>query len=228
MRGKHRDAAAYELGVLDDPEEFETHLDGCPRCRDLLTGLGPVTAALEEAARLGYLPGGGSPRGGPPVSGGSAGAGSPALGGSADHGSPASGGLAGAGLPVSGGSAGAGSPAFGGSAGAGSPTSAGAAEHGSPTLGRPPVSGSTADAGGSYPPPSDGAARRRKPCVFSDRRGPVIGALLLGVAVTVVCAARPASARTWFASAASIVSPAQVVAGTGHDLRDLPWSAGFQ
>jgi hypothetical protein len=50
----------------------------------------------------------------------------------------------------------------------------------------------------------------------------------LGVAVTVGCAARPATARTWFASAASIVSPAQVVAGTGHDLRDLPWSAGFQ
>ncbi len=152
MKGKHRDAAAYELGVLDDPEEFETHLAGCPRCRDLLTGLGPVTAALEEAARLGYLPGGG----GPPVSGGPAGA------GSADHGSPASGDPAGAGDPVPGGSA-----------------------------------RQRSDAGGSYPPPGAGAAR-------------------------------PASARTRFASAASIVSPAQVVAGTGDDLRDLPWSAGFQ
>jgi hypothetical protein len=172
MRGKHRDAAAYELGVLDDPEEFETHLDGCPRCRDLLTGLGPVTAALEEAARLGYLPGGGSPRGGPPVSGDPAADGSPATG----------------------------DPA-------------------------PADSVPRTDAG--YPPPS----RRRTPDVFTGRRGPATGALLLlalGVAVTVVCAARPASARTWFASAASIVSPAQVVAGTGHDLRDLPWSAGFQ
>ncbi|MEU8636764.1 hypothetical protein AB0C38_31725 [Amycolatopsis sp. NPDC048633] len=184
MKGKHRDAAAYELGVLDDPEEFETHLGDCARCRDLLTGFHPVTAALEEAARLGYLPGGGSPRGGPPVSGGSAGTGSRGSGASVDHG------------PSSFGSA----PAF---------------EAGSS---RP-----------SYPPPSGGAGR--KPCVFTGRRGPAAGALLLlvlGVAVTIGCAARPAVARTWFASTASIVSPAQVVAGTGHDLRDLPWSAGFQ
>jgi hypothetical protein len=65
--------------------------------------------------------------------------------------------------------------------------------------------------------------------VFSDRRGPATGALLLlTLGLTVVCAARPTTSRTWFASAASIVSPAQVVAGTGHDLRDFPWSAGFQ
>ncbi|GAB3166693.1 hypothetical protein GCM10027258_91120 [Amycolatopsis stemonae] len=151
MKGKHRDAAAYELGVLDDPEEFETHLRDCARCQDLVAGFQPVTGALAQAARLGYLPGGGPTEGGPPS--------------------------------------------------------------------------------GTYPPPGDGAARRRKPCAFSGRRGPVTGALLLlalGVAVTVVCAARPAVARTWFASAASIVSPAQVVAGTGRDLRDLPWQAGFQ
>jgi hypothetical protein len=191
MRGKHRDAAAYELGVLDDSEEFETHLRDCPRCRDLLAGFHPVSAALEEAARLGYLPGGG-----PPVSGAA-----PAFG-SGDS---------------------AGSPAFGSSAFSGS-------------LGADPAPGGSARqrsgaAGPGYPPPSDGAARRRKPCVFSGRRGPATGALLLlalGVAVTIVCAARPATARTWFATAASIVSPAQVVAGTGHDLRDLPWSAGFQ
>jgi hypothetical protein len=161
MRSEHRDAAAYELGVLDDAEEFETHLAGCPRCQELLTDFRPVSAALAEAARLGYLPGGG----GPPASG------DPAATGS----SPPS--------------------------GAGGP---------------------------GYPPPGDGATRHRKPCGFTGRG---IGALLLlalGVAVTVGCAARPATARTGFAAAASIVSPAQVVTGTGHDLRDLPWSAGFQ
>lgn len=159
MRGKHRDAAAYELGVLDDPAEFETHLDDCPRCRDLLAGFHPVSAALEEAARLGYLPGGGPP-------------------------SPASGG----------------SPAFDGSAGSGDPAPG-------DSVRQPAV------ADGSYPPPSAGAARGRKPCVFSGRRGPVTGALLLlalGVGVTVVRAARPATARTWSAAAASIGSPAQV------------------
>ncbi|WP_329051723.1 hypothetical protein OG738_05395 [Amycolatopsis sp. NBC_01488] len=167
MRGKHRDSAAYELGVLDDAEEFETHLRDCARCRELLSGFHPVSAALEEAARLGYLPGGG---------------GSPDSGGPAD-----------------------------------------AAPDGS-TRQRPGA------ADPSYPPPSVGAVRR-KPSGFSDRRGPATGALLLlalGVALTVVCAARPATARIWFASAASIVSPAQVVAGTGRDLRDLPWRAGFQ
>jgi hypothetical protein len=164
MRREHRDAAAYELGVLDDAEEFETHLAGCPRCQELLTDFRPVSAALAEAARLGYLPGGG----GPPASG-------------------------------------------------------------DPAATRPfPRSGA---AGPGYPPPSGGAARRRKPSVFTGRAGPAAGALLLlvvGMAVTIGCAARPATARTWFAAAASIVSPAQVVTGTGHDLRDLPWSAGFQ
>lgn len=149
MRGKHRDAAAYELGVLDDPEAFEAHLRDCVRCRDLLDGFRPVTAALARAARLGYLPG----EGGPP------------------------------------------SP------------------------------------GGSYPPPDGGAARRRKACVFGSRRGSGAGTLLLlafAVAVTAFCATRPATAGIRFASAACIVSPARLVAGTGHDLRDLPWSAGFQ
>lgn len=167
MKGKHREAAAYELGVLDDAEEFETHLRGCPRCRELLEGFHPVSEALEAAARLGYLPGSGSP---------------------------------------------------GGPAGAGDPAPAGSARE-----------RTGADRG--YPPPGDGAAPGPKPGGFSGRRGMVTGALVLlalGAAVTAARAARPATARTWFASAASIVSPAQVVAGTGGDLRDLPWSAGFQ
>ncbi|SEF36200.1 hypothetical protein SAMN05421837_109357 [Amycolatopsis pretoriensis] len=178
MKGKHREAAAYELGVLDDAEEFETHLRGCARCRELLEGFHPVSEALEAAARLGYLPRGGPPAGGLPASGEA---------------------------PDSGGS---GSPASDGS-----------------------FAGTVRQPGPGYPAPSDGAARRRKPCSSSHRRGMATGALVLlalGVAVTAVRAARPATARTWFASAASIVSPAQVVAGTGHDLRDLPWSAGFQ
>ncbi len=157
MRAEHRAAAAYELGVLDDAEEFETHLRGCPRCRELLVELHPVAEALEAAVRLGYLPGGGSP-GGPAA-----------------------------------------------------------------TRERP------ADRG--YPPPGDGAARGPEPGGFSGRRGMATGALVLlalGVAVTTARAARPATARAWFATAASIVSPAQVVAGTGRDLRDPPWRAGFQ
>lgn len=155
MRAEHRAAAAYELGVLDDAEEFETHLRGCPRCRDLLTELHPVAEALEAAVRLGYLAGPGGP---------------------------------------------------------------------APARDRP------ADRGG-YPPPSDGAARGPKPGGVSGRRGMATGALVLlalGVAVTAARAARPATARAWFATAASIVSPAQVVAGTGRDLRDPPWRAGFQ
>ncbi|GLY41799.1 hypothetical protein Amsp01_078220 [Amycolatopsis sp. NBRC 101858] len=222
MRSEHRDAAAYELGVLDDAEEFETHLAGCPRCRDLLTGFHPVSEALAEAARLGYLPVGGSPGGDPPISGESPGPGSSA-------GSPASGGSDRDSLAVRGSAAGDsadhGSLTFRGSAGAGSPPLGG-----SPAADDPAPGGSARQrsgaAGPGYPPPSDGAARRRKPCVFSRRRGMAVGALLLGVAL--VHSARPAVARTWFASAASIVSPAQVVAGTGRDLRDLPWSAGFQ
>ena len=158
MRAEHRAAAAYELGVLDDAEEFETHLRGCLRCRELLAEFHPVSEALEAAVRLGYLPGGGSP----------------------------------------------------GDA--------------APARERP-----GADRG--HPPPGDGAARGAKPCGFSGRRGMATGALVLlalGVAVTAARAARPATARTWFASAASIVSPAQIVAGTGRDLRDPPRRAGFQ
>ncbi|WP_103353301.1 zf-HC2 domain-containing protein [Amycolatopsis sp. CA-128772] len=56
MRGRHGDAAAYGLGVLDDPEEFEAHLRGCARCRGRVAGFTPVAGALAEAARLGYLP----------------------------------------------------------------------------------------------------------------------------------------------------------------------------
>jgi hypothetical protein len=59
MRGRHADAAAYRLGVLDDPEEFEEHLLGCARCRGLVTGFGPVAGALADAARLGWVPRGG-------------------------------------------------------------------------------------------------------------------------------------------------------------------------
>ncbi|MFI5590480.1 hypothetical protein ACIA5G_35925 [Amycolatopsis sp. NPDC051758] len=84
-------------------------------------------------------------------------------------------------------------------------------------------------AGSGYPAPADGAARRRKPCVFTGRRGSAAGALLLlAVAETALGAARPATGEIGSASAACIVSPAQVVAGTACDLRDLPWSAGFQ
>ncbi|MEQ0563647.1 hypothetical protein ABJI51_31605 [Amycolatopsis sp. NEAU-NG30] len=67
MRGRHADAAAYGLGVLDDPAEFETHLRGCARCRDRVAGFIPVTGALAEAVRLSYLPAeGGAPRRGKP------------------------------------------------------------------------------------------------------------------------------------------------------------------
>ncbi|MGW5722289.1 zf-HC2 domain-containing protein [Amycolatopsis sp. NPDC003865] len=188
MRAEHRAAAAYELGVLDDAEEFEDHLRGCPRCRELQAGFRPVAEALEAAARLGYLPGGGPPADEAPASG----AGLPAIGG-----------------------AGAGLPAIGGSAAGGDPASGGAV----PRL----------DAG--YPAPSGGGARGRKPSLFSRRRGMAAGALLLlalGATSMVARAARPATARAWLASAASIVSPAQIVAGTGHDLRDPPCRAGFQ
>ncbi|MEV7091238.1 hypothetical protein AB0M80_00205 [Amycolatopsis sp. NPDC051045] len=135
MRGRRGDAAAYELGVHDDPEEFETHLLGYARCRDRAAGLTPVAGALAEAVRLGYLP------------------------------------------------------------------------------------------------PGDGAAGRPKPAEAGARRGPVAGPLLLlalGVAATAFCAARPATGKIRFASPASIVSPGQVVAGTGSAPRCLPCSAGFQ
>ncbi|WP_439376918.1 hypothetical protein [Amycolatopsis lexingtonensis] len=117
MRGKHRDAAAHGLGVLDDPAEFETHLRGCARCRVLVAGFRAVGEALAEADRLGFLPRGGSRPGG--------------------------------------------------------------------------------SAGPGYPLPDGGA----------------VG---------------PAGGKDRFASAASIVSPARVEAGSGRAPRDLPWSAGFQ
>ncbi|MGW5743395.1 hypothetical protein [Amycolatopsis sp. NPDC003861] len=46
--------------------------------------------------------------------------------------------------------------------------------------------------------------------------------------VTALCAHRPVVGKIRFASPASIVSPGQVVAGTGRAPRSLPWSAGFQ
>ncbi|KDN19430.1 hypothetical protein [Amycolatopsis rifamycinica] len=130
MRGRKGDAAAYGLGVHDDPEGFEAHLLGCARCRGRVAGFTPVTGALAEAVRLGYLP-----------------------------------------------------------------------------------------------PGDGGAARRRKPA------GPSAGPLLLlavGVAAMALCAHRPSTGKIRFASAASIVSPGQVVAGTGRAARSLPWSAAFQ
>ncbi|WP_410590660.1 hypothetical protein [Amycolatopsis sp. lyj-23] len=135
MRGRKGDAAAYGLGVHDDPEEFEAHLRGCARCRGRVAGFTPVAGALAEAVRLGYLP------------------------------------------------------------------------------------------------PGDGAARRRKPAGPAALQGPAAGPLLLlalGVAAFTLCGARPATGKIRFASAASIVSPGQVVAGTGSGPRSLPWSAGFQ
>ncbi|MEU4525557.1 hypothetical protein AB0F52_43395 [Amycolatopsis sp. NPDC024027] len=135
MRERKGDAAAYGLGVHDDPEEFEAHLLGCARCRGRVSGFAPVAGALAEAVRLGYLP------------------------------------------------------------------------------------------------PGDGAARRRKSAGAAALRGPVAGPLLLlalGVATMALCGAGPVAGRTRFASTASIVSPGQVVAGTGRGPRCLPWSAGFQ
>jgi len=40
--------AAYELGLLDDPDRsrFETHLDDCPDCTEELYAFAPVSAAL--------------------------------------------------------------------------------------------------------------------------------------------------------------------------------------
>ncbi|GHG35289.1 MULTISPECIES: hypothetical protein [Amycolatopsis] len=155
MSGRKGEAAAYGLGVHDDPEEFEAHLRGCARCRGRVAGFTPVAGALAEAVRLGYLP------------------------------------------------------------------------------------------------PGDGAARRRKSAGAAALRGPAAGPLLLlalGVAATTLagvrvaeppargeaadamafCGHRPAVGKIRFATAASIVSPGQVVAGTGSGPRSLPWSAGFQ
>lgn len=135
MREWKGDAAAYGLGVHDDPESFEAHLLGCARCQARVAGFTPVAGALAEAVRLGYLP------------------------------------------------------------------------------------------------PDDGAARRRKPAGPAALRGPMAGPLLLlalGVAAMALCAHRPAVGKIRFATAASIVSPGQVVAGTGRGPRSLPWSAGFQ
>ena len=57
MRGRiHADAAAYGLGVLDDPRGFEAHLAGCARCRDRVARFRELAGDLELAARLGYLP----------------------------------------------------------------------------------------------------------------------------------------------------------------------------
>ncbi|MDQ7809203.1 hypothetical protein Q5425_36230 [Amycolatopsis sp. A133] len=135
MNGRAGDAAAYGLGVHDDPEAFEAHLLGCARCRSRVAGFVPVAGALAEAVRLGYLP------------------------------------------------------------------------------------------------PGRGTAERRKPSGAGGRRrmgaGPLL-LLVLGVAATALCTARPAAGKIRFASAASIVSPGQVVAGTGRAPRCLPWSAGFQ
>src|SRR5437867_8501887 len=60
QKGKHRDAAAYGLGVLDNSGQFEEHLRGCARCRRLVAEFTPVSDALGRAVRLGYLPPGDS------------------------------------------------------------------------------------------------------------------------------------------------------------------------
>lgn len=53
--GGHVDAAAYGLGVLDDPAQFEEHLMECARCRAAVAGFAPVAGSLALARRLGYL-----------------------------------------------------------------------------------------------------------------------------------------------------------------------------
>ncbi|WP_410675126.1 hypothetical protein [Amycolatopsis sp. cmx-4-68] len=237
MRGRHTDAAAYGLGVLDEPAEFEAHLRGCARCRELLEGFRPVTEALGRADRLGYLsPEDGGPGGRPgsrsPEDGGPGGRpGSP----SPEDGGP--GGRPGSPSPEDGGPGGrpgSPSPEDGGRpAPAGEPTG-----FGYPVPTRPggesdstTRDGRPAPGGAAYPPPAEESAQERKSGGFGRRRGAAAGPLLLlvlGVAVTAPRAVGPAVGKIRFASAASIVSPAQVVAGTGRELRDLPWPAGFQ
>lgn len=193
MRGRHTDAAAYGLGVLDDPAEFETHLRGCARCRGLVDGFRPVAEALGQANRLGYLLPEDGGRGGRPLGGGDPLPGRPWPGG--DGPAPAD-------RPVR--------------PGGDSPAHAD-----EPAPGGEP----------GYPPPAGESVQDRKPGGFGRRRGAAAGPLLLlalGVAVTAPRAVGPAAGKIRFASAASIVSPAQVVAGTGRELRDLPWPTGFQ
>jgi hypothetical protein len=60
VSGEHTDVGAYALGVLEpeDRRAVEEHLAGCPACaaelaelsgmKELLTGLGPVSAAADE------------------------------------------------------------------------------------------------------------------------------------------------------------------------------------
>ncbi|MEC3982814.1 hypothetical protein [Amycolatopsis sp. H20-H5] len=62
-RKKHRDVAAYALGSLADPAEFEKHLAGCLRCRRELGAFGEVNDSLRRAVRLGYLTPGDGPTG---------------------------------------------------------------------------------------------------------------------------------------------------------------------
>ncbi|MGW3958693.1 hypothetical protein ACWED2_02655 [Amycolatopsis sp. NPDC005003] len=175
MSGRKGDAAAYGLGVHDDPDEFEAHLLGCARCRGRVAGFTPVAGALADAVRLGYLPpGDGAARR-------RKSAGAAALRG------PAAGPLLLLALGVA------------------TTTIAGV------RVAEPPARGEAADvttlAGVRVAePPARGEAAD----------------------VTTLCGARPATGKIRFASAASIVSPGQVVAGTGRTPRCLPWSAGFQ
>src|SRR5690349_18741341 len=45
---RHRDVAAYALGVLDEADafRFEDHLMECPRCAAHVTEFGPITRQL--------------------------------------------------------------------------------------------------------------------------------------------------------------------------------------
>jgi anti-sigma factor RsiW len=82
-----------------------------------------------------------------------------------------------------------------------------------------------------YLPPGDGTAGRPKSsCPLGcDRLRTGAGKLLvLALCLAATITVFPALARARIGSAADIVSPGQVVAGTGAAPRALPRSAGFQ
>ncbi|MGW2564590.1 anti-sigma factor family protein [Streptomyces sp. NPDC001514] len=67
LRERHRDVAAYALGVLDpsDAFRFEEHLSECVLCAVRLADFTPVASALAELAGPGRPDGAGAPGTGP-------------------------------------------------------------------------------------------------------------------------------------------------------------------